>query len=301
MTRTPTSMISTHTYEGFNIAGKCIHGNDFELHKTAEILESRMITRVILDLYYDYHIDDSIGDEPTTDTSDRHTAEMNFRFILASTPSNHSWEQLKHSTMRLGKNNLARFVAIGKDIQRVWLNFTLFSRRQSVRLYDIEARVTSYPRPDPEYAKALILADPIFASRSFQPRENTCFVLMPFTDDWSDRVWRHVRTIVEDTGLQCLRADNLFGPNILDDIWRAINESTLIIADTTARNPNVFYEIGVAHTLGKRVILLSQSDHDIPFDFRGYRHLVYQDNVDGFEKLSEQLPLFVSDALNSAR
>lgn len=299
MTRTLTSTISKHTYEGFDIAGKCIHGNDFELHKLGEMLDSRVITRVILDLHYDYHIDDSVGDEPTTDRSDPYMAEMNFRYILLFTPSNHSWEQLKHSTIRLGDNNLARFAAIGRDIQRIWLNFTLFSRKQFVRLYDIEVRVKSYPRPDPEYTEDLMLTDPIFASRIFRPRENTCFMLMPFTEDWSERVWRHVRTIVEETGLECSRADNLFGPSILEDIWRAINESTLIIADTTSRNPNVFHEIGVAHTLGKRVILLSQSDDDIPFDFRGYRHLVYMDNVDGFENLSEQLPLFISDALKS--
>lgn len=258
MTGTLTSTI-THTYEGFEIAGKCIHGNDFELHRLGEILDSSVIARVVLDLHYDYHIDDSVSDDPTTDRSDPYTAEMHFRHILASTPSNHSWEGIKNSTIRLGSGNLVRFTAIGKDIQRAWLNFTLFSRKQFVRFYDIEARVTSYPRPDQEHAEDSIVADPVFAGRSFSPREAACFVLMPFTENWSDRVWRHLKTIIEGTGLECMRADNLFGPSILEDIWRAINESTLIVADTTSRNPNVFYEIGIAHTLGKRVILLSQS------------------------------------------
>jgi hypothetical protein len=39
------------------------------------------------------------------------------------------------------------------------------------------------------------------------------------------------------------------------DVWNSIYSSSIIIADCTGRNPNVFYELGIAHTLGKPVIL----------------------------------------------
>lgn len=98
---------------------------------------------------------------------------------------------------------------------------------------------------------------------------------------------------LEREGFSFSRADSLYGHNILEDIWIAINESSLIIADITSRNPNVFYEIGIAHTLGKKVILLTQKVTDIPFDFKNYRHIIYEDNVDGFNILNVELPNYL--------
>ncbi|HNP66260.1 MAG TPA: hypothetical protein PKH16_00010 [Aequorivita sp.] len=134
-----------------------------------------------------------------------------------------------------------------------------------------------------------MVVSPIFTNRDFKDKDKYCFVLMPFTLDWSNRVYKQVRTIVNEIGYNCERADNLYGKNILEDIWTAINEAEIIVADVTAQNANVFYEIGIAHTLGKKVILLTQNIADIPFDFKGYRHIVYQDNVDGFETLKSSI------------
>ena len=75
---------------------------------------------------------------------------------------------------------------------------------------------------------------------------------MPFTKDWSDRVYRnYIRKNIEKLGLQCLRADNLTGQIIIEDIWTKINQAAFIIADVTDRNPNVMYELGIAHTYVK--------------------------------------------------
>ncbi len=137
-----------------------------------------------------------------------------------------------------------------------------------------------------------IVVSPIFNARNFKIKEKYCFVLMPFTLKWSNRVYKHLRGIVNNLGYNCERADNLFGKNILEDIWSAINEAEIIIADVTAKNPNVFYEIGIAHTLGKKVILITQSSADIPFDFKGYRHVIYEDNVDGFKILEDTIPKY---------
>lgn len=135
--------------------------------------------------------------------------------------------------------------------------------------------------------------NPIFITRSFKNRPKSCFVLMPFTQKWSDRVFQHIKEILAGLNYQAYRADDLYGYDVLEDIWTAINESEIIIADTTAKNPNVFYEIGIAHTLGKKVILLSQNAKDIPFDFKRYRHIIYEGNVDGFQQLMKELPKYL--------
>jgi hypothetical protein len=75
----------------------------------------------------------------------------------------------------------------------------------------------------------------------------------------------------------------------MEDIWKSILQSRIIIADITGRNANVFYELGLAQCIGKDIILITQSIADIPFDLNRYRHIVYEDNFDGYEKLTKGL------------
>lgn len=138
-----------------------------------------------------------------------------------------------------------------------------------------------------------MIVTPIFKKREFKTKAKNCFILMPFTEVWSDRVWKHIKEIAKKDGYIVERADSLYGHNILEDIWTAINESSIIIADITSKNANVFYEIGISHTLGKKVVLLTQSVEDIPFDFKNYRHIVYEDNIDGFRYLEAELPKYL--------
>lgn len=67
-----------------------------------------------------------------------------------------------------------------------------------------------------------------------------------------------------------IKADEIFAPAnyITKNIWQLINRSSLLIADITIRNPNVFYELGIAHTIGRDVIIISQNKDDIPFDIQ---------------------------------
>lgn len=144
--------------------------------------------------------------------------------------------------------------------------------------------------------KSQIDFNPIFSSRISQIDKKLCFVLMPFSKDWSDRVYRDlIRTNVEKLNLQCLRADNLTGQIVIEDIWTKINQCSFIIADVTNRNPNVMYELGIVHTIGKPAILITQNLSDIPFDFGHLRHFEYQDNTDGFRKVSKKLPQVIKD------
>lgn len=68
-----------------------------------------------------------------------------------------------------------------------------------------------------------------------------------------------------------------------------IDRSRIVVCDCTGRNPNVFYEAGIAHTLGREVILITQNGHDIPFDLRHLRYIPYLDNVEGRAALTVAL------------
>ncbi len=132
--------------------------------------------------------------------------------------------------------------------------------------------------------------NPYFFEIPSEVDNHLIFVLMPFTEPWSDRIWKsHIKPVIEgikfDPPLIVKRADDLFGHDVMHDIVAAISSAKLIIADITGRNPNVFYELGIAHWIGKRVILLTQSSNDIPFDLLRFRHIIYEDNSDGYNKL----------------
>ena len=68
-----------------------------------------------------------------------------------------------------------------------------------------------------------------------------------------------------------------------------IDRSRVVICDCSGRNPNVFYEAGIAHTLGREVILITQSGSDIPFDLRHLRYIAYHNNGEGRTKLKEEV------------
>ena len=128
-----------------------------------------------------------------------------------------------------------------------------------------------------------------FEDRRFKIDPKLCFVLMPFSEPWSKRVHSAIKEIVESLGYNCRRADDMYGRVILGDVWQSINEAAFVIADLTSDNPNVYYELGLAHAVGKEIIPLLQQGSEIPFDQRPFRILTYEDNLDGRRRLEEEL------------
>jgi hypothetical protein len=103
------------------------------------------------------------------------------------------------------------------------------------------------------------------------------FVLMPFTAELKPVFDDHIRKTAMHLNLTIQRADDMFGSRaIMQDIWENICNSRLVIADCTGRNPNVFYEIGIAHCVGTPVLLITQRPDDIPFDLRSIRYVPYE-------------------------
>lgn len=126
-----------------------------------------------------------------------------------------------------------------------------------------------------------------------------CFVLMPFGPAWSRKLYdNHIVKACKNRKLNALRADDIYGARgIMHDVWTYINQARLIIADLTTRNPNVFYEVGIAHTLGKEVVLVTQTMDDVPFDLRAIRCIVYSLELDGPQKLEKDLVRTISSIL----
>lgn len=138
-----------------------------------------------------------------------------------------------------------------------------------------------------------LIIDPIFRSRDTRVRPGSCFVIMPFGEPWSENVYGIVKDVLEASGFAPVRADEMHGDNIVEDIWSAIVTSEIIVADVTGRNPNVFYELGISHTIGKKIMLLTQNVSDIPFDTRHLRHVVYSNDLGGFKDIRSGITGFL--------
>lgn len=113
--------------------------------------------------------------------------------------------------------------------------------------------------------------------------------MMPF-DAGFTTVYESIQRAASGTGLRCRRADDIWeNAAIIQDVVALIDRSRIVICDCSGRNPNVFYEAGIAHALGREVILITQSEQDIPFDLRHLRYVKYLNNKEGLEALTAAL------------
>ncbi|QDP71224.1 hypothetical protein FOG18_00795 [Legionella israelensis] len=113
--------------------------------------------------------------------------------------------------------------------------------------------------------------------------------MMPFDPRFTS-VYETIKQVADALGLRCRRADDIWeNPAVIQDVVSLIDRSSVVICDCSTRNPNVFYEIGIAHALGREVILITQSDVDIPFDLRHLRYVTYLNNDQGRTELATRL------------
>ncbi len=119
--------------------------------------------------------------------------------------------------------------------------------------------------------------------------DNLVSAMMPFDAAFAG-VYEAIQRAAANLGMQCQRADNIWEHHaIIQDIVTLIDRSRIIVCDCTGRNPNVFYEAGIAHALGRDVILITRSEHDIPFDLRHIRYVQYLNNGEGLASLATAL------------
>jgi hypothetical protein len=147
-------------------------------------------------------------------------------------------------------------------------------------LYRILLHNAQPRRPRP---RVFTIADP----ENIEP--SLVSVMMPFHPHF-DSVYGTLKSAAESVGLHCRRADDIWeNPAVMQDVVSLIDRSHIVICDCTGRNPNVFYEIGIAHTLGRDVLLITQNEADIPFDLRHLRFVHYLNNGEGLKALAERL------------
>jgi hypothetical protein len=107
------------------------------------------------------------------------------------------------------------------------------------------------------------------------------FVLMPFDSSFDDIYKFGIKGAADEVGAYAERVDEqMYSGGILDRIFNQISKADAIVADMTGRNPNVFYEVGYAHALGKVVLLLTKNASDIPFDLKHRPHTVYEGKIE---------------------
>jgi hypothetical protein len=104
------------------------------------------------------------------------------------------------------------------------------------------------------------------------------FVVMPFSEKWSKAVYnKMIKPAVRAAGLECVRADKVVMSGKIDTgIWNQLLRAGVVVAEVSSPNVNVFYELGLAHALGKDVLLVKQKDTQLPADFGGELYYDYE-------------------------
>ena len=127
--------------------------------------------------------------------------------------------------------------------------------------------------------------------------QRLAFVIMPF-DSALDAVYRDmIKKTLEEVGFTVERADDLVtSRNILDDIVAKLAEAEFVVADLTDLNPNVFYELGIAHALNGKVLMVTQDVSSLPFDLQSYRVLEYDTHFSRFNDARLRLKEFAASA-----
>ena len=160
---------------------------------------------------------------------------------------------------------------------------------KDVDLYRVlfEASLAGLPSPE------------VFRLPTRTPDPDRVAVMMPF-DAAFNPVWETLREAVSESGWRCQRADDIWENNaIIQDIVELIARSKVVVCDLTGKNANVFYEVGIAHTLGRKVVLITQSAADVPFNLQHLRHIQYLGNSEGLEQLNLDPPAILGPGSGS--
>lgn len=148
--------------------------------------------------------------------------------------------------------------------------------------------------------EATISVTPVFGAA--HDARYAVFVAMPFAESIRDVYDHSIVPACAAANLTVGRADEIFGANhVMRDVWSLLLNCNKVIVDCTGRNPNVFYELGIAHTIGKPVMLISQNLDDIPFDLRHWRVTIYSSAGDGFQSLMTEVSKFLASPNSTQR
>lgn len=125
------------------------------------------------------------------------------------------------------------------------------------------------------------------------------FVITPFNAD-SLALFEELQRVFEKEYEFKNAGDMDNQENILQDIVEGINSAQVVIADLTGLNPNVFYELGLAHAMNKKVIIITQDINELPFDIKSYRVNEYSLQFNKLPALIEKLKKLLFGAIDNS-
>lgn len=140
------------------------------------------------------------------------------------------------------------------------------------------------------------VAPKVFTLPTSTPTESDLVaVMMPFDAGFTP-VYAALGEAAEAAHMHVQRADDIWVndhimADIIDLIWRA----RVVISDLSGKNANVFYETGIAHTLGRDVIQITRNPGDVPFDLQPLRYVQYLPNDQGLEALKTSVTARLRD------
>lgn len=187
---------------------------------------------------------------------------------------------------------------------------TLVNQAMAIAADDIEAIVrralefhaAQHAASSPDAGDGMKV-NPIFGVPMMQNQfQSDIFMITPFRPEFDSIYQNVIRPVVSELNLTIKRGDDFASLSgaIINEIWAALNACRLVIVETTEVNANVYYELGIAHTLGKPAILLTQEKEvqKLPFDIRHLRFIVYENTIPGGEKLEADLKKAIIWILN---
>ena len=161
--------------------------------------------------------------------------------------------------------------------------------RRALELHDAQKAVQDQAMPDGWMRVNPIFGEPL-AQSQFQ---SDIFMIMPFRPQYDGIYQNVIRPICSSLNLTIKRGDDFASVtgSIINEIWAALNACRLVIVETSEVNANVYYELGIAHTLGKPAVLLTQErePQKLPFYLRHMRFVVYDNTIPGGEQLEKDL------------
>ncbi|WEV51662.1 hypothetical protein OZX69_02920 [Lactobacillus sp. ESL0731] len=141
--------------------------------------------------------------------------------------------------------------------------------------------------------------NPIFQAKDLTIDPNMCFSILPFTKERLEILTDIVKPALEnDFNINVIKSGDVFDANlnIMESIWTYINKARFVIADLSEKNPNVFYELGICHTLGKKVITICDKKsyeedykNKLPFDIGFMNTIFYENKAAGSKKMIDQI------------
>lgn len=194
-------------------------------------------------------------------------------------------------------NDEDSLASLEKQLPKITFYATLFKTRKQV-ITEIEE-------------KEAMNINPRFKARDIVVNPKQCFYVMDFHDEDVQEMYKALsEKLMNSLGIRVIKSGDIFNPDrqneMVENIWQDILGSRLIIADISCKNPNVFYELGICDTIGKKVIPLCsepsyKNDYEckFPFDIQQEHTIIYKTNFSGTKRAVDSISQMVDAIINN--